>query len=129
MKIKQLLITFCDYSLYIKGYSPHTIRGYKNIVNCFCRISEIDDIEDVSDELVKKLFYKGRIERNWSSSTFIVYHKILKVFFRWCVKNDYLEDNPTDDIEVPRLEKRLPPKLTRQEAMRLLEVAYHYPYK
>jgi site-specific recombinase XerD len=33
-----------------------------------------------------------------------------------------------DDIEVPKLEKRLPPKLNKQEAMRILEVVDNYPY-
>jgi len=39
-----------------------------------------------------------------------------------------MQANFTDDIEIPKLEKRLPPKLTKQDAMRLLEVAYNYPY-
>lgn len=36
--------------------------------------------------------------------------------------------NPMDDIEVPRLERRLPNKLNKQEAMRILEVVDNYPY-
>ena len=37
--------------------------------------------------------------------------------------------NPTEDIEIPKLEKRLPSRLTKQEALRLLEVVYNYPYE
>ncbi len=37
--------------------------------------------------------------------------------------------NPTEDIEVPKIEKKLPPKLSKQEALRILEVVYNYPYK
>ena len=32
------------------------------------------------------------------------------------------------DIEIPKLEKRLPPKLTKQDATKLLEIVYNYPY-
>jgi site-specific recombinase XerD len=32
-------------------------------------------------------------------------------------------------METPKLSKKLPPKLTKQESMRLLEVVYNYPYK
>lgn len=39
-----------------------------------------------------------------------------------------MPSNPTDDIEMPKTEKKLPPKLTKQEATRLLEVVYNYPY-
>ncbi|NQU99586.1 MAG: tyrosine-type recombinase/integrase, partial [Parcubacteria group bacterium] len=74
-------------------------------------------------------FFNGRTKRNWSPNTFITYHKSLLVFFRWCVKEKYIETNPAKDIELPKLEKRLPPKLTKQEAMKLLEVVYNYPYK
>ncbi len=54
---------------------------------------------------------------------------VLGVFFRWCIKEGYLKINPIEDIETPRLPKKLPPKLTKQDAMRLLEVVYNYPYK
>jgi len=62
-------------------------------------------------------------------NTYIVYRKSLLVFFRWCVKLGYLEANPIIDIEIPRLEKRIPPKLTKQDALKLLELVYNYPYE
>ena len=40
-----------------------------------------------------------------------------------------MQNNPADDIEIPKLEKKLPPKLTKQEALRLIETVYNYPYK
>lgn len=39
-----------------------------------------------------------------------------------------MERNPVADIEMPKVEKRLPPKLTKQETLRLLEIVYNYPY-
>jgi site-specific recombinase XerD len=75
------------------------------------------------------LFYHGRTQQKWTTNTFICYHKSLAVFFRWCVKEGYMTGNPIDDIETPKLEKRLPPKLTKQEAMKILEVIDNYPYK
>jgi len=128
MNIKILAQQFCDYSKHIKGYSVHTIRGYRQIINTFCSHAGVEEIEEVTDQNVRSLFYNGRLERNWSTNTFIVYHKILGVFFRWCMQEGYMEYNPTEDIEVPRLEKRIPPKLTKQEANRILEVSYNYPY-
>jgi site-specific recombinase XerD len=37
--------------------------------------------------------------------------------------------NPIVDIEIPKHEKKLPPKLSRQNALRLLEVVSNYPYE
>jgi site-specific recombinase XerD len=39
-----------------------------------------------------------------------------------------MASNPIDDIEVPKLERRLPSKLSKQEAQRILEVIDNYPY-
>lgn len=129
MDIPILLQRFCEYLLSIRGYSKDTIRRYKNVVTHYCKMMGVSQIDQVSDDNVRELFYIGRTQRNWSANTFIVYHKTLLVFFRWCVKQGYLEKNPVVDIEKPRLEKKLPYKLTKQTAMKLLEIVNNYPYE
>ncbi len=129
MDVKILLDNFCDYSLSIRGYSKDTVRRYKYVINFYRKYAQINDIGQVSDDNVRTLFYHGRTERKWSVNTFIVYHKTLLVFFRWCIKNGFLEKNPILDIEVPKMEKRLPTKLSKQTAFQLLEVVYNYPYE
>jgi site-specific recombinase XerD len=66
--------------------------------------------------------------RGWTACTFWTYHKSLSVFFKWCVREGHIAQNPVAGIERPRLEKKLPPKLTKQKALRLLEVVVNYPY-
>ena len=129
MDILILCDQFCFYSLSIRGYSKNTIRRYKYVLNGFVHFSGVSDLNQVTNEKVRALFFYGRTERKWSVNTFVVYHKTLKVFFRWCIKQGYLSSNPIDDIEVPRLEKKLPRKLNKQDALRLLEVVYNYPYQ
>lgn len=128
MNIKILARSFFDYSKYMRGYSDNTIRRYKQVINFYSNSYEVENIEDVSMENLRKLFFDGRTSRNWSSNTFINYHKTLSVFFQWCVKEGFMTEDLTKDIEVPKLEKRLPPKLNKQQALRLLEVVYNYPY-
>ncbi len=98
------------------------------MTSSFCRIANITELNQITDEKVRSVFYIGRTERNWSVNTYIAYRKSLLVFFRWCVNQGYMEKNPIIDIEVPRLEKRLPTKLTKQDSMKLLELVYNYPY-
>ncbi len=85
-------------------------------------------MEDVTDTVVRSYLMYGRTQRNWNANSFITYHKSLLVFFRWCVEQGYLDHNPADDIEMPKVEKKLPAKLTRQQAMRIIETSYNYPY-
>ena len=53
----------------------------------------------------------------------------LKVFFRWCVVHGHMTENFTDGIERPRLNRPLPKSLSKEEANRLLEVVYNFPYE
>lgn len=129
MDIQILSQKFYDYSAYIKGYSKPTIKRYRQVINYYCEYAKVENTDQITNDNVRALFYYGRTEKQWSPNTFICYHKSLVVFFRWCVKENYLSTNPAEDIEVPKLYKRLPPKLNRQDALRLLEVAYNYPYK
>lgn len=129
MDIKLLTRQFCDYSTQFRGYSSDTIKRYRQTVNYFIKNAQISEIEEINDSNVRNFFFFGRTERQWNSNSFITYHKSLVVFFRWCVQHGYMQDNPADDIELPKLEKKLPPKLTKQEALKILETVYNYPYK
>lgn len=129
MDIEILSQKFCDYSASIKGYAKNTLRRYRNVVNSYCNFAKVSEISQVTDDNVRNLFYWGRTERKWSVNTFIVYHKTLLVFFRWCMKQGYMEKNPILDIEIPKMEKRLPIKLTKQTALKLMEIVYNYPYE
>jgi site-specific recombinase XerD len=129
MDIQLLSQKFFDYSKYIKGYAVPTIRRYRQVINYYCNHAKISQIEEVSPENLRDLFYYGRTSQNWTTNTFICYHKSLAVFFRWCIKEGHMQEpNLTNAIEVPRLEKRLPNKLNKQETMRILEVVDNYPY-
>jgi len=128
MDITTALDKFCDYSKYMRGYSPDTIKRYHMTVRLLQRNLQANELHECTDLKVREFFYQGRQKRNWAPNSFITYHKSLAVFFRWCVEQRYMQSNPTDDIELPKTEKKLPPKLTKQEALRLLEIVYNYPY-
>ncbi len=128
MYIELVLQQFCDYAIYICGYTPSTKRRYTFAVQQYLKHAKITKIEEVTEDNVRAFFFNGRIERKWQSSSYLTYYKSLVVFFRWCIKEKYLSRNPVSDIPIPKLEKKFPPKLTKQEALRLLEVAYNLPY-
>lgn len=128
MFIETLSQKFFNYSLYEKNYSPLTIKRYRHVINFYSKVAQIKEIEEVTLDNVRNLFYHGRSSLNWSSNTYLNYHKSLRVFFRWCVKEGQLKSNPTDSIELPKLEKRLPKGLSKQQAERILEIVRNYPY-
>jgi site-specific recombinase XerD len=129
MDIELLTRKFCEYLKYMKGYSQETVDRYKWVLGLYIRLAGLTTIEDVTEENVRQLFFIGRTQRNWKPATFIIYFNSLTVFFRWCITNKYIEVSPMKDIEIPKVEKYLPTRLTRQDAMKLLEVVYNYPYE
>ena len=131
MEIRTLNEQFCEYSRYIRGYSPDTIRRYRATIGLLQRSAQLTQITECTEEAVRAFFYRGRMEKDWSAGTFVTYHKSLVVFFRWCVQQGHLPANPTDGIEVPKAAKPLPPKLGKQDAMRVLEHVQNaqYPYR
>jgi site-specific recombinase XerD len=128
MDIELLAESFHQYSRYIKGLSKQTIKRSRAVINLFCKRTQINEINEIKTDKVRLFFMNGRTEYKWQSSTFITYYMVLTVFFKWCMKEGYLSDNPINDIEKPKLEKRLPTKLTKQDSLKLLEVIYNYPY-
>lgn len=127
MEIQTAAKRFYDYLVCIKGYSKETIRRYRYVINLYCKLAGVRNIEDITNDNVRALFFHGRTERNWSPNTFIVFHKSLLVFFRWCQSQGYIHFNPVVDIEKPKVEQKLPKRLTKQDALQLLEIIYNYP--
>lgn len=128
MNIMYLAERFCEDAAYMKGYTPTTLLRYRRILKYFCKMTGLEDTETITASAVRTFFFEGRSQRHWSAVTFITYRKTLKVFFRWCAKAGFLSANPVDDIEKPRLEKKIPPKLSREESERLLELIDNYPW-
>ena len=128
MEVNVPVKRFCDEARQFKGFTEKTIRRYRTTVELFCRQMGILRIEDIDAAIVREWFFRGRADRAWSVATFRTYYKSLKVFFRWCRKQRWLEGDPLADLALPKEERRLPPRLTLQEAMRLLEITHNYPW-
>lgn len=128
MDIQLVAREFYDYSTFIKGHSKATIRRHKYVIDLYCKIEHIHTVGDITENNVRGLFLYGRTTRNWTTNTYVVFYKSLLVFFRWCVTKGYLESNPAQDIEKPKIEQKLPIKLNKQQALKLIEIVYHYPY-
>lgn len=129
MNIQILAQKFYDHSLFIRGYSKYTIQRYKTVIQLYCKYAEVSDIEEVNENTVRNFFFYGRTKHNWKARSFITFHMSLSVFFQWCIKEGYMKNNPTEDVELPKVDKRLPSRLTKQDSLKLLEVVYNYPYE
>jgi len=128
MDIQILAQQFYDYSIFIRNYSKATVKRYRHYIGYYYQYSRITQINQVTDVNVRALFLHGRVDRKWSTDSYLGCYKSLRVFFRWCIKEGHLSANPIDGLEIPKVESRLPVKLTKQDALKLLETISNYPY-
>lgn len=122
MDIQTLTDLFCDHAQYFLAYSPATLTRYRTAIRLLQKSQHVRTISECTQDTVRAFFYRGRTEQRWSASTFLTYHKSLAVFFRWCIAERHIASTPLDGIAIPRLEKRLPARLSQDDAQRLLEV-------
>ena len=120
---------FCDECLYSKNYSPATIKWYKECIDQFLKFYEgkIMVFPHITLNKVRNWFYTKRSNGDWCADTLFGRYKGLKSFFKWCVENGYMKQNPIDLIQKPRLEHKLPKSVTRQEAQDILDYSFDMP--
>lgn len=125
MNILQLHASFCEEARLIKNYTPSTIRWYQNTLGAYLKHQSVTELDRVTTDSLRAFLYYGRLERQWSADTFLNNYKGIKSFLKWCTKRGYLSTNPIELIERPKLEKKLPKRISKQDAIKLLDYSFH----
>lgn len=128
MNINELHEQFCHEAQILRNLSLSSVRWYRSSIGLFLRFSKVVYLEDVTAKKLHDYLYDGRINRGWTADTFLNYYKGMKAFFLWCISKGYLKENPLKDIVKPKIERKLPKRISRQDAMRLLECAFNTRY-
>jgi site-specific recombinase XerD len=127
MDLTTLCDLFCAHATHFRGCTPATIKRYRTDIRVLQNLQRVRTLEECTPTAIRAFFLHGRTERQWKSATYRTYHQTFKVFFRWCRTEGYLQADPIGGLEVPRLERSLPARLTLSEAQRLLECAANAP--
>ena len=134
---------FLDYMITIQNKSKNTVKEYNYDLATFLRFikmhfkltdeKEIKNInyEDVSIDTLKKVkledlhSFLGYLTKNFNSKATTRSRKVssLRIFFGYLCNKKLIEINPTQNLETPKIGKRLPKYLTLDDSRKLLEVA------
>ena len=120
---------YCQYVLMMRNYTQTTADHGRRIVRIFCTETGCKTFSEVTLPIAQEYFLNGRIEKKWMPNTYIYYHKYLNVFWKWCIKHGVTDYNPFLEIEKPRLEKKIPRKLSREQAELLVSAAKNVHYR
>ncbi len=137
------LNSFLDYMITIQNKSKNTVKEYNYDLATFLKfiklqfnLTEETNLEnivynDVTLDTIKKIklddihSFLAYLTEHYKSQAATRSRKVssLRVFFNYlCLKN-IIEINPTQNLETPKLDKRLPKYLTLEQSKKLLEVS------
>jgi site-specific recombinase XerD len=117
------------------GRSKKTLQNYRyTILQLFDFSDNFGYKEDqnfYTVKVIEKYFENGILERKWNNYTLWSKYKNLNPFFKWCVKKNFINQNPLLEMEKPKMPEQAPKPLNENEVKELLNVVsnLHYEYK
>ena len=145
-KNPSFLNSFLDYSTTILNKSPNSIKEYNYDLNMFLKFIKIYfnltneedfskiEINDITIDTIKKIklddihAFIAFLTNEYHSKATTRARKIstIRIFFNYLAnKASLIEINPAQNLETPKLDKRLPKYLSLEDSKRLLDVASH----
>ena len=114
--------SYLQFLLVTRGLSENTLMSYETDLRSFLLFLEEKqfNLEDVTDQSI--FLYIMHLRRNGLNSRSLARHlSALRGFFRYCFDESYLNANPVQYLESPKLPKTLPDVLSIEEVQVILE--------
>ena len=134
---------FLDYMITIQNKSQNTVKEYNYDLATFLKyikmhfkLTDEKDLKniqysDVTVETLKKIkledlhSFLGYLTKTYNSKATTRSRKVssLRVFFNYLCQKNVIDINPTQNLETPKIGKRLPKYLTLDDSKKLLDIA------
>jgi integrase/recombinase XerC len=129
--------TYFEHLRTVKNASSHTLRNYAIDLNALCQHLDptapkitangsppADEALSLSmiDRKVMREFLASLDEAGASRRTIVRRLSSLRSFFRFAQGQGFINQNPMESIESPKLDKRIPPSLSYDQVQRLFDM-------
>lgn len=117
-------LAFIKYLKYEKHYSPYTIRSYKNDLQqfrIFCEENYKEFNPITVDHKIIRKWIVFLMENGISSRTIGRKLSALKSFYKFLIREKFIENNPLDKVIAPKIEKKLPSFIEKSKMDLLLD--------
>lgn len=123
--MEQQLLAFLEFLQKEYKYSNNTTAAYRNDLNQFMtfinngQYANINSWNDVTPEIVDK-YVDYMKEQPYASSSVARKVAAVKSFFNYLHSNNLVKENPTTNVDSPKVKKRLPKTLSAEDVEKLL---------
>lgn len=115
-------VEFLDYLKASKDASPHTLRNYGIDLEDFNHFLGKEASLDTIDRKTLRGYLADLAAREKSKPTIARKLSTLRTFFKYLYTHQIIASNPAEDLENPRLEKKIPIFLTYEQVERLFNL-------
>ncbi len=127
--MEQQLLAFLEFLQQEYNYSNNTTAAYRNDLNQFKKFIHngqftINSWNDVTPEVVDA-YVTYMKEQPYASSSVARKVAAVKSFFNYLHANNFVQENPTTNVDSPKVKKRLPKTLSSEDVEKLLMAPMH----
>ncbi len=145
-KNPDFLNSFLDYSITILNKSPNSIKEYNYDLTMFLKFMmihfkltektefknidiskfDIEDLKKIKLEDIHAFVSYLAVNNRSKSATRARKISTIRIFFKYLSRKAHLIDtNPAQDLETPKMDKRMPKYLSLDDSKKLLDIAGH----
>jgi len=120
--MREQIQRFLDYLAQEKNSTPNTVAAYRNDLSQFATFLEgrVTDWSQVGYDTIMDYVMNMKAEREYASSTVARKVAAIKSFLHYLAGRGELEDDPTAKLDSPKVRKRLPRAISKEDMERLL---------
>ena len=122
--MQNYISAFTEYLQYEKGLSANTRAAYRRDLNKFNAFLLKNSLPTQPDEISKQqimAFLSTQMDEGAANSTVARSLSCIKTFYKFLVLENHVQNNPTSDLETPKIKRKLPDILTIEEVDKLME--------
>jgi len=118
-EMKQAIQNYLQYLRSVKNSSPHTIQNYRRDLEQFVAYlsppgSTSPALKGITHHVIRE--FVGHLhEQKLENSSIARKLAALRSFFKYCVREGFLKENPSRLVPTPKLPKRIPSVLSAEE--------------
>jgi integrase/recombinase XerC len=121
MKIKPCLESYLEHLAFSRNLSPLTVTANRRDIEHFIIQLNVNDVLSVTEQQVRA-YLMGRSSEGISAKSLARYRSNLKNFFAYLKQQKWIQDNPVEWVQTPKIKRSLPEVLDVDTMFKLLDI-------